>query len=210
MKFRNLRLNDLNKLAKLFKNHLFYLEQDKLVDRSSPEKVVKQLFFHYILSTPLNFFGLNIFVSFVAQTNDGKIIGTITARRYPLAKSWIIGPIVCHKDFRNRGIATNLMNLTLKHLKTKKATSALVSTEKNNKKGLMFFEKFGFEYINHVSLDHEGARNYVRKIAITYGYLPKLPRKNQLTHSMITKSEQQTTKETKMWYILVKTIEDPS
>jgi predicted N-acetyltransferase YhbS len=149
-----------------------------------------------------------MFISFVAQTNDGKIIGTITARRYPLARSWVIGPIVCHKDFRNRGIATNLMNLILDYLKTKKATSALVSTEKNNKKGLTFFEKFGFEYINHVSLDHGGARNYVRKSAITYGYLLKPPKKIQLIHSMRNKHALRPTKETKMWYILLKTIDD--
>jgi ribosomal protein S18 acetylase RimI-like enzyme len=208
MKFYNLRLNDLNKLAELFKNHLFYLQQDKSVDQSSPKKVARQLFFHYILSKPLNFFGLDLFVSFVAQTNDGNIVGSITARRYPLARSWVIGPVVCHKDFRNRGIATNLMNLLLKYLKTRKATSVLVSTEKNNKKGLMFFEKFGFEYINHVSLNHEGVRNYVRKIAITYGYLLK-PRKIQLIHSMRTKHVFRPIKETKMWYILLKTIDDP-
>ena len=100
------------------------------------------------------------------------------------------------------------MNLILDYLKTKKATSALVSTEKNNKKGLGFFEKFGFEYVNYVSLDHERARNYVRKIAITYGYLLKLPKKIQLIHSMRTKHALQPTKETKMWYVLLKIIDD--
>jgi predicted N-acetyltransferase YhbS len=206
MKFRNLHLNDLNVIARLFKNNLFYLQQDKSIDQSSPETVVKQLFFHCIISTPLNLFGLDTFVSYVAQTNDGEIVGTITARRYPLAKSWIIGPLVCHKDFRNQGIGTKLMNLILEHLKTKKATCVIVSTGRNNKKGLMFFERFGFEYLNHVSLDHKGARNYVRKIAITYGYLPKLSRKIQLTHSLRSRHKLRPTKETKMWYILLKTI----
>lgn len=186
------------------------MQQDKSVDQSSPEKITKQIFFHYILSTPLSFLGLDTLVGFVAQTNEGKIIGAITARRYPLARSWIIGPIVCHKDFRNRGMGTNLMNLILEYLKTKKATSAIVSTEKNNKKGLIFFEKFGFKYINYVSLEHEEARKYVRKIAISYGYLPKLPRKIQLTHPMRPKHEPRSTEETKMWYILLKTIDNMS
>lgn len=206
MMFRKLHLNDLNKLAGLFENHLFYLPQDKSADRSSPKKVVRQLFFHYIFSVPLSFFRLNLFVSFVAQTNDGNIIGSITARRYPFAKSWVIGPVVCHKDFRNRGITTHLMNLILTHLKTRKAASVLVSTEKDNEKGLMFFEKFGFEYLNYASPNHEGARDYVRKIAITYGYLLK-PRKIQRIQSLRTEHMIGSTKRRKMWYILLKLID---
>ncbi|MGD9130319.1 MAG: GNAT family N-acetyltransferase [Candidatus Bathyarchaeota archaeon] len=205
-----MHLNDLNQLTKLFKDHLFYLEQDKSVDRSSPKKVVKQLYFHYVLSTPLEFFGLNMLVSFVAQTDDGQIVGIITARRYPLAKSWIIGPVVCHKDFRNRGIATKLMNSILEHLRTKKATFALVSTEKSNKLGLLFFEKFGFKYLNVNSSDHKGARLYMRKLAMKYGYLLKLPRKVQPLHSVSSEHELQPTKEIKIWRILLKTIDNTS
>jgi len=208
MIFRSLNANDLNKLAKLFRTHLFHLEQDKSVDRSSPERIVKRLYFNYILSIPLNFIGLNIFISFVAQRNDGEIIGSITARRYPLARSWIVGPIVCHKKYRNQGIATNLMNLTLEYLKGKKAANVLVSTEKENEKGLRFFQRLGFKYINQVFLNHQEARNYVRQFSITHGYLLKYSGKIQLIHSMRTKHALRPTKETKMWYILLKTIDD--
>lgn len=206
MIFRNLNANDLNKLAKLFRTHLFHLEQDKSVDRSSPERIVKRLYFHYILSIPLNFIGLNMFVSFVAQTNDGEIIGSITARRYPLARSWIVGPIVCRKESRNQGIATNLMHLTLEYLKGKKAVNVLVSTEKDNEKGLRFFQRLGFKYINQVFLNHQEARNYVRQFSITHGYLLKYSRKIQLIHSMRNRKGVQLDKETKMWYILLRKI----
>ena len=58
--FRKFHLNDLNKILELFKDHLFYIEQDKKVDHSSPKKVVKRLLIHQILSNLLNFFGLMI------------------------------------------------------------------------------------------------------------------------------------------------------
>jgi len=208
MIFRNLNANDLNKLAKLFRNHLFYLEQDRSVDRSSPEKIVKRLYFHYVLSIPLNFIGLNMFVSFIAQTDKGEIVGSITARRYPLARSWIIGPVVCHTDFRKKGITTKLMYLTFEHLKMKKAANVIVSTEKANKKGLKFFQRFGFNYVNNIFLNHEEARNYVRQISIAHGYLLKYSRTIPRIPSMRNKHEMQLNKETKMWYILIKKFND--
>ncbi|MBN1618450.1 GNAT family N-acetyltransferase [Candidatus Dojkabacteria bacterium] len=142
----------------------------------------------------------------MAQRNDGEIIGSITARRYPLARSWIIGPIVCSKESRNQGIATNLMHLTFEYLKGKKAANVLVSTEKNNEKGLRFFQRLGFKYINQVFLNHQEARNYVRRFSITHGYLLKYSRKIQLIHSMRNKKGVQMNKETKMWYILLRRI----
>lgn len=191
-------------LSTLFKKHLFYMKQDKSVDRSSPQRVAKQLYFHYILNVALSFLGLDTFVSFVALTDDEKIIGTITARRFPLGKSWVVGPVVCHQDFRHLGIATNLMNLVMEYLRAKKATSALLSTERNNIPGLRFFKKFGFKYLELVFMDHKGARNYVRKIALIHGYLRKPPNRIKQYPPIKRNSDLAGKRETKMWYILIK------
>ena len=204
MKFRNLHSNDLDMLSTLFKKHLFYMKQDKSVDRSSPQRVTKQLYFHYILNVALRFLGLDTFVSFVALTDDEDIIGTITARRFPLAKSWIVGPVVCHRDFRHLGVATNLMNLVMDHLRAKKATSALLSTERNNIVGLRFFRKFGFKYLEPVFMDHKEARNYVRRISLIHGYLRKPPNRIKKYPPIERNSNLAEKRETKMWYILIK------
>jgi len=110
-------------------------------------------------------------VGLVAQTDDGKIIGTIVARRFPLGKNWIIGPVVCHADFRDLGITTHMMNLVIKHLREKKAKSVIVSVERNNILVIRFFKKFGFKYLEPVFTNHNRARNYARTIALIYGYL---------------------------------------
>ena len=204
VKFRSLQLHDLDKLPTLFKKHLFYMKQDKSVDRSSPERVTKQLYFNYVLNVALGFLGLDTFVSFVALTDDENIIGTITARRFPLGKSWIVGPVVCHRDFRHLGVATNLMNLVMKDLRAKKATSALLSTERNNISGLKFFEKFGFKYLEPVFMDHKGARNYVRRIVLIHGYLRKPPNRIKQYPPMKRNSESAERRAPKIWYVLIK------
>jgi len=171
MKIRNLHLNDLDMLQALFKKHLFYMKQDRSVDRSSSPKIAKRLYFSYILNVPLSFLGLDTFVGLVAQTDDGDIMGTIAARRFPLGKSWVIGPVVCHADFRNLGITTHMMNLVIKHLREKKAKSVIVSVERNNILATRFFKKFGFRYLKPIFRNHGRARNYVRAIVLIHGYL---------------------------------------
>lgn len=194
-------------LPTLFKKHLFYLKQDRSVDRSSPQRVTKQLYFNYILNGALSFLGLDTFISYVALTDDNEnIIGSITARRFPLGRSWIVGPVVCHQDFRNLGIATYLMNLVMEYLRAKKATSVLLSTGRNNIPGLRFFRKFGFKYLEPVFMDHKGARNYVRKIALIHGYLGNPPKRIKPYARIKRNSDlaRARKRETKMWYVLIK------
>ena len=206
MKIRNLHLNDLDKIPALFKKHLFYMKQDRSVDRSSPQKIAKRLYFSYILNVPLSFLGLDTFVGLVAETDDGNIIGTIVARRFPSGKSWVIGPVVCHADFRHLGIATHMMNLVMKYLREKKAKSVIVSVERNNILGIRFFKKFGFKYLEPVFSNHNRARNYARTIALIHGYLRNLSYKiKQYPPSRERASfDLPGIRKTKMWCIMLK------
>lgn len=202
VKIRSLHTDDLDMLPALFKKHLFYKKQDRSVDRSSPQRLTKQLYFHYILNVPLSLLGLDTFVGLVAQTNDGNIVGAIIARRFPLGKSWIIGPVVCHANFRHLGIATHMMNLIMKRLRKKKAKSAILSVERNNILGRRFFKKFGFKYLEPIFNDHDRARNYARTIALIQGYLQNPSYKIEQCPSRRKNVKLPGIK--KMWYIMLK------
>ena len=204
VKIRNLHANDLDMLLALFTKHLFYMKQDRSVDKSSPQKITKRLYFDCTLNVPLSFLGLDTFVGLVAQTDDGKIIGTITARRFPLGRSWVIGPVVCHEDFRHLGIATHMMDLVMKYLREKKAKSAILSVERDNILGTRFFKKFGFKYLEPVFSDHNGARNYVRAIALIHGYLRNPPYKIEQYPPPKRNVDSSGMRKTRMWYIMLK------
>lgn len=202
VKIRNLRTDDLGMLSALFKEHLFYMEQDRSVDRSSPQKLTRQLYFNYVLNVPLSLLGLDTFVGLVAQTDDGNVVGAIIARRFPLGKSWVIGPVVLHANFRHLGIAPCMMNLVMKYLREKKAKSAVLSVERSNIVGRKFFKKFGFEYLEPIFDDHDGARNYARTIALIHGYLHLPSYKIEQCPSRRRNVKLPGMK--KMWYIMLK------
>lgn len=203
VKIRSLHADDLGMLLALFKEHLFYKKQDRSVDRSSPQRLTKQLYFHYILNVPLSLLGLDTFVGLVAQTDHGKIVGAIIARRFPLAKSWIIGPVVCHANFRHLGIATRMMNFIMKHLRKKKAKSAILSVERSNTLGRRFFRKFDFKYLEPTFDDHDRARNYVRTIALIHGYLRNLSYKTE-QRPWRRRRDTELSGIRKMWYVMLK------
>jgi len=145
-------------------------------------------------------------VGLVAETDDGNIIGTIVARRFPSGKSWVIGPVVCHADFRHLGIATHMMNLVMKHLREKKAKSVILSVERNNILGIRFFEKFGFKYLEPVFNTHDRARNYARTIALIHGYLRNPLYKIERYPPSCERAsfDLPGMRKTKMWYIMLK------
>ncbi len=149
----------------------------------------------------------DIFIGSLAETNDEQIIGTVLARRFPFGKSWIIGPVVVHPNHRSSGIATNMMNFTVEHLKSKKANRAILSVETRNIKARRFFERSGFEYLASVFIDHDEARKYVQILTLISGYLPNNSGKIEIypRHSKISVSNQES-KKTKIrtWNIMMR------
>lgn len=99
---RKLNTEDLGKILDLFREYVFHIKPDRSIDRSTPQRLTKQLYFHYILNVPLSLFDSDTIIGLVAQA-DGNIVGAIIARRFPLGKSWVIGPVVVHTNFRRLG-----------------------------------------------------------------------------------------------------------
>ena len=150
---------------------MFHIKPDRLIDRSTPQRLTKHLHFHYILNVPLSLFGLDTFIGSVAQAGEENIVGAIIARRFPLGKSWVIGPVVVHPKFRGSGIATRMMNFTVEHLRRKKAKWTVLSVETSNIQARRFFEKSDFEYLEPVFMNHDQARKYVQMFTLISGYL---------------------------------------
>ena len=194
---RKLHIDDLGKLLDLFSEHMFHIKPD----RSTLQRLTKNIYFHYILNVPLSSLGLDTFIGLVAQAEDGNVVGAVIARRFPLGKSWVIGPVVVHTDFRRMGIATRMMNLVIKRLREKKAKSAILSVERNNIRARRLFEKFGFKYLEPIFSHHDRARNYVRRIALTYSLLHELPYEPT---SLRERSIDYPQTRRKIWHIMLK------
>lgn len=203
---RKLRMDDLGTLLDLFSEHMFHIKPDRSVDRSTPQRLTKRIHFHYILSVPLSLFGLDTFIGSVAQAGEGNIVGAIIARRFPLGKSWGIGPVVVHTNFRRLDVATHMMNFVMKCLSEKKAKSALLSVERDNVLGRSFFEKFGFKYLEPIFSDHDRARNYARITALIHGYL-RNPSYKIVQYPLRRRDDLPQIKKTRMWYIMLKELD---
>jgi len=92
----------------------------------------------------------------------------------------------------------------MRHLREKKAKSAILSVEKDNILGIKFFKRLGFRYLEPVFSNHNRARNYVRAMALIHGYLRNLPyRIQQYTPSKRNFNSSGMTK-TRIWYIMLK------
>lgn len=207
---RKLHVNDLNKLPTFFSEHLHFIEPNQSTDQKLRIKQLyshytKRLYFHYIPSILLNSLDFDIFDGSVAQYHV-NIVGVVIIRRFPLGKSWVLGPIVVHTNFRRLGIATHLMNFAMKTLKEKKAKSVILPIERNNIQGRKFFEKFGFKYLEPTFSDHNRARNYARITALVHSYLrnpsykiERYPSRRKVDLPEIEKA--------RMWHIMFKEID---
>lgn len=149
------------------KNALKLFEEHMNVEAERTSAFRRRSFLSLILSVPFRLLGKDTFISSMVKTDNGQVIGAVFARRFPFGKSWVVGPIVVHRDFRGSGVATPLMNFTLEHLRRRKAKWAILSVETGNIRGRSFFEKSDFKYFGPIFADHEKARKYVQSLALT-------------------------------------------
>ena len=75
-----------------------------------------------------------------AAVKDGRLVGTTTTTTYGSDLAWI-GMVLVDAQERRQGIATQLMNVALDHLKDKVATVKLDATAQ----GKHVYERFGFQ-----------------------------------------------------------------
>jgi len=204
---RKFHIDDLDQLLDLLSEHMFHIKPDRSIDRSTPQRHTKNLHLHYILNVPLGYLGLDTFIGSVAQAGEENIVGAIIARRFPLGKIWVIGPVVVHTNFRRLDTATHMMNFLMKCLREKKAKSAMLSVERDNVTGRSFFEKFGFKYLEPNFSDHDKARNYTRTTALVHGYLRNPSYKAGQYPSRRRNVDLPEIDKTRMWYIMLKKID---
>ena len=164
IEIRKLNANDLRTVLDLFARHI-KVEADRM------PAFRRRLFLSCMSGMPFGLLGEDILIGSVAETDNGHIIGTILARRFPFGKSWIIGPVFVHPNFRGSDTATGMMKFTVGHLRRKKARWAILSVATNNIQARRVFEKSKFEYLGPVFTNHDQARKYVQMLTLISGYL---------------------------------------
>lgn len=154
---RESQIRDLNKIQKLLMKNLG-------IKRYS----VLACLIHFIFDLPLKSLGLDTIFGSITQTHDGKIVGLIITRRFPLAKMWVIGPVVVDGSYRGFGVGTSIMELTLKLLQDKKAEGALITVDnsRDHSTARRLFQKFGFRALKHVFTSSNQAYSHARMISL--------------------------------------------
>lgn len=202
IKIRKPNLSDLKNVLTFYATHVNVAQERKSGFR-------RRLLLSYIFSEPFSFLGKDTFTGSLAETKYGQVIGTILARRFPFGKSWILGPIALHSDFRGSGLATHMMTFTVRLLKKKKARMAILSVQTSNTQARKFFEKSDFRYLETVFTNHEQARKYVRMFTLISGYFRNSTYKTK-QHPLQTRighSDQKPEANlSKTWCIMLKTI----
>ena len=174
MYIRNFETDDLKRFLDLFSLHM--------VDSS--EKCAHPTGFNdlftasFVIGKLLRFIRQDIFFGLISSTSNKDVVGAVFARRFPLCKTWIVGPVIVDPKFRHLGIGVGMMRFMLERLERKKAKYLVLSVETDNIQGRKFFEKFNFRYLGPVFKNHDRARKYVQRLALISGYLKGTPFKN--------------------------------
>ena len=105
--------------------------------------------FEMLSSTFLN----DNFLGYVAKSED-KIVGYIAL--ISCLDEAELNIIAVDKDFRNKGIATKLLNLSHSELVKKGVKKVFLEVRKGNKNAQSLYEKLGYELISTRPLYYEG------------------------------------------------------
>ena len=74
---------------------------------------------------------------------ENRVVGYVCPR-YVLNEGHLLN-LAVHRDFRRRGIATELMNTVLEELKEKGCTLVYLEVRVSNLDAIKFYERFGFK-----------------------------------------------------------------
>ena len=79
--------------------------------------------------------------------NDGRLVGNVSI--YPadipakLGKTWIIANVAVHPDYRGRGIASQMMRVSMQEIR-KQGTRAILQVDASNNVAQRLYERLGF------------------------------------------------------------------
>lgn len=184
---RKLQIRDLDKVRRLVIENL-----------SVKGHEITACLIHFAFDLPLRSLGLDTIFGSIAQTHDGKIVGVIIARRFPLAKMWVIGPVVVSRRYRGFGIGTGIMELALKLFQDKKAEAALISIDnsKRHSAARSLCQKFGFRYLKYIFNSSSQVYGYARMMTL---------KKSLYSETQESFSEEISSKTSqRIWYIMLK------
>lgn len=163
---RRIQGKDIEKLQTLYSKHLYHRGSYQVrLSITKPhfwaKTVCKRLYIQYIFDIPLRLLGMETLVCATAEADNGEIVGSAVARRqHPFAKTWRLGSVVVHAEYRGLGIATRMVNFIFEQLKAKKAKelTLIVNTYSTAK---ILYKKLGFRSLE--------------KFYVTYGRIQYLP-----------------------------------
>ena len=79
---------------------------------------------------------------------NGRVVGNVTMQRNPRFPSrYFIANVAVHKDYRGRGIASELMHLALQHIANQKAQWAMLQVRKDNEIARGMYQRMSFSEI---------------------------------------------------------------
>lgn len=102
---------------------------------------------HFLTMTGLSELAMGVSRGFV-KIADGKLVGNVSI--YPanwhkeVGKAWMIANVSTHPDYRQQGIARDLMVRTIDHIAEKQATDAILQVDYDNHHAIHLYETLGF------------------------------------------------------------------
>ena len=85
-------------------------------------------------------------------SEDGQLVGNVSIQRNPTRRStWVVGNVATHPAFRNRGIASALMEATIRFAKTRGARRIALQVMEGNAPAQHLYRKYGFRELGAVT-----------------------------------------------------------
>lgn len=93
---------------------------------------------------------------------DGRLVGNVSAQPSEArASTWIVANVAVHPDFRRRGIAQQMMQATLEHIRQRGGTEAILQVDEDNVGAIELYRRLGFA---HLTTRHSWLRSGRRPI----------------------------------------------
>jgi len=100
-----------------------------------------------VLLTRLNELAMGISMGFV-WVEHGQLVGNVSLypARWPRSAgdAWIIANVAVHPDYQHRGIARRLLDHSIKAIREKGSTDAILQVDSDNERAITIYERMGF------------------------------------------------------------------
>ncbi|MCL4507572.1 MAG: GNAT family N-acetyltransferase [Chloroflexi bacterium] len=85
-------------------------------------------------------------------SEDGRLVGNVSIQRNPTRRNtWVIGNVATHPDHRNRGVASALLDATIRFAQARGARHIALQVMEGNAPALRLYQKYGFHELGAVT-----------------------------------------------------------